>query len=211
MQHSNEIQQKSAEWFKLRLGKFTSSEAHKLMGVKGLGKTGETYAFEKAIELLEGIDEDDNLDTWDIRRGNELEPYAFKKFKELKELEFIDVSKCSFFNIDENIGSSPDGLVDNDAVLEIKCPRREKFYKIVSFGIDEVDKEYLFQVQHQMWVTNRQKAYFMNYLIENGAEKWHIIEIERDDSIIDLMKERTKEAIILRDKFVDQLKQNRQY
>ena len=47
-----ESNQRSEEWFKQREGRATASEIHKLMGIKGLGETGKTYAFEKAIEEL---------------------------------------------------------------------------------------------------------------------------------------------------------------
>mgnify|MGYP003473559635 FL=1 len=47
-----EVEQRSQEWYDLRKGVFTSSEAHKLLGIKGLGQTGETYALEKAIEII---------------------------------------------------------------------------------------------------------------------------------------------------------------
>ena len=73
------MQQRSKEWFEARRGKFTSSEIHKLMGIKGLGKTGETYCFEKACEVVFGIDEDANFESFDMQRGTELEPYAFEK------------------------------------------------------------------------------------------------------------------------------------
>lgn len=204
------IEQRTDEWKQQRRGKFTSSEIHKLMGIKGLGKTGETYAFEKAIEIVEGIDENE-LNTYDINRGIELEPYAFDQFNDVKKLDFISAETCGFIELNENEGSSPDGLVGLDSVLEIKCPRREKFYKIVAFGIDVVDDDYIYQVQHQMYVTDRKKSYFMNYIIELGVPKWHIIEINRDDSVIEKMKQRVSEAILLRDKYVELLKNNKQY
>lgn len=177
---------------------------------KKLGQTGETYAFEKAIEIVEGVDTEE-LNTYDINRGIEQEPYAFDKFNEVMALDFIKAEKCGFIELNSNVGSSPDGLVGKDAILEIKCPRRAKFYKIVAFGIDAVDNDYIIQMQHQMWVTGRNLCYFMNYLIEEGKEKWHIIEVKRDETIIEKLKERTEQAIKLRDEYVDKLKANKQY
>lgn len=209
MKESN-IEQRSAEWFKIREGKLTSSDASKIMGIKGLGKTGETYAIEKAIELIDGADEEE-LNTYDILRGVELEPYAFDKFNEIKSIEFLTAVKCGFIQLNKDIGSSPDGLVNDFAVLEIKCPRRSKFYKIVVNGIIEVDKDYLDQVQHQMWVTGRKKAYLMFYIIDKGIEKWHIFEIDRCETTITKLKERSNEAIKLRDEFCEKLKNNKQF
>lgn len=205
-----DVEQRSQEWYDLRKGVFTSSEAHKLLGIKGLGQTGETYALEKAIEIVEGFS-DEELSTDDINRGIELEPYAFNKFNEVKALDFIKARKVGFIKLNDNVGSSPDGLVGKDQGLEIKCPRREKFYKIVALGIDAVDKDYIQQMQHQMWVGNLNKFYFMNYIIENGNEKWHILEFDRDEKVIDLLKERTEQAIVIRDKYVNLLLENKQY
>lgn len=205
-----EVEQRSQEWYDLRKGVFTSSEAHKLLGVKGLGQTGETYALEKAIEIVEGFG-DDELNTFDINRGIELEPYAFNKFNEVKSLDFIKARKVGFIKLNGNVGSSPDGLVGKDEGLEIKCPRRDKFYKIVALGVSAVDKEYVQQMQHQMWVGNLNKFYFMNYIIEFGKEKWHILEFERDEKVINLLKERTNEAIEIRDKYVKLLLENKQF
>lgn len=205
-----EVEQRSQEWYDLRKGVFTSSEAHKLLGIKGLGQTGETYALEKAIEIVEGFG-DDELNTFDINRGVELEPYAFDKFNEVKSLDFIKARKVGFIKLNDNVGSSPDGLIGLNEGLEIKCPRREKFYKIVALGVDAVDKEYVQQMQHQMWVGNLNKFYFMNYIIENGSEKYHILEFDRDEKVIDLLKERTEQAISIRDKYVKLLLENKQY
>ena len=87
MNHTNEATnayeatQRSKEWFKDRYGKFTASEIHKLLGVRGLGETGKTYAIEKAIEQLYGQVEDSYRGA-DMQRGVELEPLAFAKFQE---------------------------------------------------------------------------------------------------------------------------------
>jgi len=62
------MEQRTAEWHNARLGKFTASEIHKLMGVKGLGETGKTYAFEKAIEQLYGLI-DENFVSFDMQIG----------------------------------------------------------------------------------------------------------------------------------------------
>ena len=50
--------QRSKEWYDVRLGRFTASRISELMGVKGLGLTGENYAFELACEEVFGIEED---------------------------------------------------------------------------------------------------------------------------------------------------------
>ena len=203
--------QRSPEWFKQRYGKFSASEIHKLLGIKGLGETGKSYCFKKAVELLYGEDKTERYESPDMRRGIETEPIAFAKFKELKAAEFITVQETTFFPYGENAGASPDGLVGSDAVLEIKCPRSEKFFRLVAEGYDAIDKEYIAQMQMQMLCSNSVRAHFFNYLIFNGEEFYHEIIVPRDDVIIEKIKERIAEAVIVRDEYVNQLTSNKQF
>lgn len=201
--------QRSKEWFDVRLGRFTASQIDCLLGKQGLGLTGESYIFEKAVETVFGKDENDDFTTYDMQRGTELEPIAFRKFKELKELEFIEAKETGFFCFGEHSGASPDGLVGNDAILEIKCPRPNKFFKLVKDN--KIDKVYLSQMQMQMLCTNSQRAHFFNYIIFNGVEMWHEIIVERDEVIIDLIKDRLKEAIVIKKEFMQYLIENKQF
>lgn len=205
------MKQRSKEWFAVREGRFTASRIGELLGIKGLGLTGENYAFEKACELVYGIDEEENFETFDMKRGTELEPIAFRKFKELKEYDFFDVREATFFPLGESAGASPDGLVNDDAILEIKCPRSTKFFKLVAQGKDAIDKTYLDQMQMQILCTNSERCHFFNYIIFKGKEMWHEIIVERDNERIELIKKRIEEATILRDKFVSYLTSNQQF
>lgn len=203
------ITQRSAEWYTKRLGKFTSSRINDLMGVKGLGKTGETYAFELAVEIVEGRNDDNEFLSFDMKHGIETEPYAFDQFRQNKSTEFLEVTACDFFEFNSNTGGSPDGMVSDGSVLEIKCPKPNKLFRLVADGV--IDQCYIDQMQHQMWVTGSKQAYFFNYCIYNGEPKWHEIIVQRDQARIDLMKVRIAEAIVIRDQFVELLKANRQY
>jgi putative phage-type endonuclease len=204
-------QQRSKEWFDERLGRFTASRISELLGGKGLGLTGEGYVFEKAVEIVFGKDEDDDFTTFDMKRGVELEPLAFRKFQEIKELEFIEVQEAYFFPFKEYAGASPDGIVGSNAVLEIKCPRSGKFFNLVAKGIDAIDKAYIDQMQMQMMCSNSIKCHFFNYLIFNGVEMWHEIIVNRDEKRIDLIKERLEIAVKLRDEFVEYLIKEKQF
>ena len=201
------IQQRTDDWHELRRGKFTASEVYKLMGIKALGETGKGYAFDKAVEQLFGETEE-NFVSFDMQRGIELEPLAFAKFQELKEAEFLNVVNCGFFG-NEIYGASPDGLVGTDAILEIKCPKPSTFFKIVA--TNEIKDQYLYQMQLQMMVTGRNKAYFFNYCIIEGVEYWHEIEVLRDEVICEKMEARIKEANELKQEYINQLNNNKQW
>lgn len=204
-------EQGSPEWFKQRLGKATASEIHKIMGAKGLGETGKSYALVKARELCLGEVEEEKFDNADIRRGKELEPLAFAKFKELKAADFINVQPTIFFPYGENAGASPDGLVGSDAVLEIKSPRIDKFFSLIVKGAEAIDKEYYYQMQLQILASNSIKAYFFNYAVINGKEMWHEIIVNRDEDVIKTIKERISEFVIIRDEYIERFNKNMQF
>lgn len=206
------IQQRSNEWFELRRGKATASELYKIMGVRGFGETGETYTFDKACEVVFGLpDEDEQTETWDMRRGQQLEPLAFNKFQELKELDFLEVKTSEFVSYNDYSGASPDGLVSNNFNLEIKCPRRNKFFKIVALHSDAIDKNYIYQMQFQMMSTNTDGTYFFNYYIDKGFEMWHEIEVYPDEKIVKTINERLEMFSEKREDYINKINQNKQF
>ena len=202
------IEQRTSEWHEQRKGKFTASEIYKLMGIKGLGETGKSYAIEKAIEELFG-QVDENFISFDMQRGIELEPLAFAKIKELYALEFIEVKTCGFFKGCENSGSSPDGLIGDVAILEIKCPKAETFFKVVA--TEKIDDKYFYQMQKQMLDTDRKLATFFNYCVIDGVEYWHQITVSRDNDVCELMQKRIAEAVEIKNEFINKLNNNKQW
>jgi hypothetical protein len=136
---------------------------------------------------------------------------AFERFTQLKYYEFLDVKECGFFEYGKEAGSSPDGLVGDSATLEIKCPRRKNFFKIVANGSEEIDPKYYAQMQMQMLCTNRQKCYFFNYYVEDGLEYWHEIVVNRDEEMIELIKYRLKVASKIKAEYLEKLNQNQQW
>lgn len=200
--------QRIESWHQQRYGKFTASEIVKILGVRGLGETGKSYAIDKAIEQLFGEFEERFI-SYDMQNGIDTEPLAFAKFKELKSLEFLEVTNCGFFENCEHSGASPDGLVSDDAILEIKCPKSNTFFKLVA--TNEVDAKYYAQMQMQMLSTNRNKAYFFNYLIHEGTEYHHEIIVERDEVMIEKIKERLQEVIEIKNEYINKINNNQQW
>lgn len=177
--HHN-VEHLSPEWFALRLERFTSSKAENLLmngkAKDTVGLSFYTYIYETVEDALFG--EEENFENDDTRRGNELEPIAFEEFRRKMAMEFRKVEKCGFFTLGDHEGSSPDGLVDDDGVLEIKAPRRRKFFEIVRRGLEAVDKSWKEQVQHQMRVTGRTRAYLVFiYVSDDGISYTHSIEV----------------------------------
>lgn len=114
------IEQRSEEWFKIRKGKITSSEIHKIMGgktINDLTETAKTYLLEKVSETYGGFAQ--LAQGAALEWGTELEPLAIEKYSERFNLQ---VDKASFIPAGDYFGGSPDGLVQPDGIIEVKCP-----------------------------------------------------------------------------------------
>ena len=198
--------QRTDEWFELRAGRFTGSEIHKLMGIKGLGETGKTYAKEKAFDIVFGRDKDEGFTSYAMQRGIDLEPLAFDFFA---ERQFFEVEKCGFFVKGDNLGASPDGLTSDGGCLEIKCPDNKKILGLIAG--DPIDTNYIWQMQCEMLVINSTHCYFFNYGIRNDEVIFHEIVIEADKEKQDLILERVEQAVKIRDEYVQILLTNKQF
>lgn len=204
--------QRTDAWFKIREGRFTASQISRLLGKESLARTKQSidnYAFEKAVETLYGREEDTYVSE-DMKRGIILEPMAFEVIKNIKAYDFLDVNECNFYTYGEHAGASPDGKVSNNSNIEIKCPRRNKFFKIVANGASEIDAGYIAQMQMQMMCTNTERTYFFNYYLYNGIEYWHEIVVERDEEMIQLIKDRIVMATEIKLSYIDKLNDNSQ-
>jgi predicted phage-related endonuclease len=228
--------QRSNEWFELRRGRFTASRASEMLTngsrqmtdeemiaykeaePKGrkktiaiVGESLETYAFEKAIEDLFGLqDHSDDYISKDMQRGIDEEPLAFAMFSRKKALDFIDVEESEFCCYGDHAGASPDGVVSNNSGLEIKCPKRLKFFKIVANGVDDIDKSYIDQMQFQMMCTGAKQTYFVVYFRGLETEHMHEIIVPRDEERIAFIKERLDYAVERKEYYKQQIIKNSQ-
>lgn len=140
--------QQEKEWFEIRKSCMTGSHAQ---AIGNAGKGLETYIYEMMAETY-STSEKERFESEDTDRGNELEPLA----RSMYELENgVEVSQVGFIKSDEFTGVSPDGLVGDDGLIEIKCPNDAKYFKMLINGEKEIDSKYIWQCQMQMLVTER--------------------------------------------------------
>ena len=179
------VDQNTDEWMDLRKGKFTAS------GFKDLFATKTTAAYQKAIyrvvyERLTG-EQPESFSNEYMKRGHELEPLA----RECYEKEtFNEILDPGFFEFNEWIGASPDGLIGSDGMVEIKCPA---FNTMINYMLTQnLPSIYKWQVYGQLYVTGRKWCDFMAY---HPKLKPVIIRIERNNSIIDDLELKLIESI----------------
>lgn len=115
-----------------------------------------------AAERLTGNVEESST-TLDMWRGIEHEPFA----KDYYEEHYAAVNPVGFMVRDfggYKIGCSPDGLVGDDGMVEVKCPRAKTH--IATVLDDEVPKQHMAQLQTALLVSGRE---WIDYISFHGG------------------------------------------
>lgn len=160
------------------------------------------YILEKAVEKAFGYTPE--FTSKQTEHGTEYEPLAFDSFNEKYGPKFITAKPCGFIEIDENSGASPDGIVSDDAALELKCPYNPMtFFKLVY--ADKIQWEYKVQMQVQMMALKVEKCYFHNFcIVESRPYTYTLIEYG-DPNLQSLITEAVAIAAVKRDEIAEQL------
>lgn len=191
---SRDIEQRSAEWFHLRAGSFTASRCSDLMARTKSGPSasrGNLIAL-LAVERLTG----QPVETYRnaaMERGTELEAEARDAYSFAHGVAVAEVGYVPHPTI-PNCGCSPDGLIGNDGLLEVKCPSSmAKHLDALRSGSHAV--EYRWQLQHQLFVTGRQWVDAVSYhpSFPDGLEL-AILRVNRDESAIAEIEKSVLEA-----------------
>ena len=183
------VKQGTDEWFRARAGIPTAS-SFKLVMAKGQGKTRKTYMLKLAGEIVTG-EPQEQFTNAHTERGNELEPEVL----ELYQMQTgNDVKECGFIKT-ASAGYSPDGLIDNDGLIEIKT--RLPHLQIELLLADKVPSEHIAQIQGGLWVSGRDWCDFVSY--SQGLPMF-VKRVHRDE-------EKIKEISAAIDKFNAELNQ----
>ena len=160
--YHHDIEQGSDKWHALRRGMITASAVRGL--ITGTGKpanndTSRAQLLQLLAERITGESEPSFYND-DMSRGHMLEPLARDIYAEHR----APVAECGFVTADFEgtvIGYSPDGLVGDDGLIEIKSPRQK--HHLRSLLSDEVPAEYVPQVQTGLAVTGRAWCDYISY------------------------------------------------
>lgn len=144
----HDVIQGSDEWHKLRSTRFTASNFPKLF-MKDTTKTYQNLINEIVFARLTG-EVEENYQNEHMRRGIELEPEAIESYE---LLTFNKVNRIGFIELDEWVGCSPDGLVGNNGMIQIKCPKAST---LMDYYERDIDKDYLIQMQGELYVSGRE-------------------------------------------------------
>lgn len=187
------VEQGTDDWFKARLGRATASRFKDIMTKVKYGEAAavKNYRSELTAECLTGNREE----TWKspaMQWGTETEPLA--------RLQYVlnsgnDVEECGFFAHEKIMaGASPDGLIGEDGLLEIKCPNSATH--IATLQAQQVPYQYYWQVMGQMWITGRKWCDFVSFdprMPENA--QYFCIRVERDEDEIKKLESEVTEFL----------------
>ena len=176
--------QQSDRWLKNRLGRITASRICDVMAYLKRGGESEArkkYRRELVAERITNRAED-NYVSPEMERGSALEEEARERYelatgKMVCPVGFVLHPKFDF------AGASPDGLIDDDGCLEIKCPKTVTMLDWLD--TKQIPEEYVYQIQWQLACTGRQWTHFMAYDDRLPEEtRYLVIQAERDEAMI---------------------------
>ena len=186
------MEQRTDEWFKARLGKVTASKIHDIM-IKT--KAGEStyktkYRLQLVTERLTGKVVPVFMNNA-MAHGVEYEDEAKLEYANRNKLlvgtDLTDVGMIDHPSIDWS-GASPDGMVGNEGLIEIKCPQPITHTTTIETG--EINKRYIHQMQWQMSCTGRQWCDFVSYHPDFPDDlKLFVKRVPRDNELIARLEE----------------------
>ncbi len=182
-----DLKQGSAEWLRLRLGQVTASRMSDVLS-KGRGKapskTAETYMMELIAERLTG-EAKPFFENDAMRWGTETEPQARSMYE--VNNNFVSVDEVAFIEHSDFVGVSPDGLIGEDGMLEIKCPTTiTQIKRALTYDYSE---DYKAQIQMQLWVAQREWCDFVSFDPRIDCDASFLQQrVYRDEEFIDNMK-----------------------
>jgi hypothetical protein len=182
-----DVEQNSEEWDVLRNGKFTAS----IFG--DLFMKPDTLGFKKAISKVtyERITGESygHFSTKRMEAGHELENLA----REHYEMQtFTDVLPGGFFELNEWVGCSPDGLVGK-GIVEFKSRDPHIYFEYLETG--KLPNINMWQVYGQLWVTGKEWCDYQPYC--HPKLKTLIIRVLPDQEKFKMLDEKLKECIEL--------------
>lgn len=168
------LQQGCDEWLMLRMGMITASEISKLVTPTlkiANNETSRGYIYEMAAHRMNPVIEPHYM-SFDMERGHTEEVLA----KAVYQKHYEQTSECGFIinhALGFPVGCSPDALVGDDGLIEVKSRANKLQIKTIVEGFDgdvvdggggiSVPKQFMLQIQAQLWVSGRDWCDFISY------------------------------------------------
>lgn len=179
------MEQRTEEWYQARLGKVTASKVAAVLAKKD-SATRADYLTDLVLERLTGKQQEFYTNEA-MQWGTDTEPQARMAYEAesgnlVDELGFIDHPTIA------NFGCSPDGVIGEDGLIEIKCPNSKTH--LSTLLSKKAPTKYIPQMQTQMAVMNRQWCDFVSFDPRLPEElQLFVVRVNRDDEYIAKLEE----------------------
>lgn len=189
-----DVAQNTDEWQALRCGKVTASNFGCIMANDGkaFGDPAKRYALQIALEIANGKKAEVGFSNDHTERGHEQEPVARMLYE---QENFLDVANGGFFDCGD-YGDSPDGLVDEEGVIEIKSVIAPTHYATLLRG--SFDPAYRWQLVGHLDCTERAWVDFISYCSEFPEGKQLIVHrLTREECAEEIDRLRARRTLFL--------------
>lgn len=196
------MEQRTEEWYQARLGKVTASKVASVLAKKD-SATRSDYLTDLVLERLTGKQQE-FYQNEAMQWGTDTEPQARMAYEAhsnnlVDELGFIDHPTIA------NFGCSPDGVIGEDGLIEIKCPNSKTHLSTLLSG--KAPSKYIPQMQTQMAVMNRQWCDFVSFDPRLPEElQLFVVRVNRDNEYIAKLEEEVSAFLKEVDETVTKLK-----
>ena len=164
---TEQIEQRTPEWFAVRKGRITGSVVGAILGLS---------PFMKPADVMRKMVRDYH-DAESEFTGNAATEYGTFHEKIAKmdfEMEHDkEVQEVGFYTFQDWLGASPDGLIGDDGLIEIKCPYGQRDKNPPVFKNIKQQMHYYAQIQVQLFVTQRTVCAFYQWS-PHGSTLEHI-------------------------------------
>lgn len=199
------MEQRSPEWFSARAGKVTASCMHKVMArtKTGYGADRANYHAQLVTERLTGLPAE-SFSNAAMQWGTDTEPQARAAYAMEVGLVPVEVGFIRHPSI-AMAGASPDGLVGDTGMLEVKCPNSATHITTLTGG--GIDRKYMLQMQWQMVCAGRDWCDFASFDPRMPEEmQLHVERVQRDPALIEEMETEVRKFLAEVNATVDDLR-----
>jgi len=189
-----ELVQRSPEWFAARLGSLGASEVYEAIArtKTGWGASRANVMARKIVERLTGVPQDTYVNAA-MQNGIDTEPEARTAYEFWRNVTVEEIGLVRHPSI-PNTHASPDGLISDDGLLEIKCPQSAKHIETL-LG-QAIDLRYHTQMQWQMACSGRQWCDFVSYDPRMPEHmRLFVQRVDRNDERIEELEEMVRDFL----------------
>lgn len=198
------MEQGSDAWFNIRIGKVTASRVADVLAKTktGYSTTRDNYMAQLVCERLTG-QKGESFTNAAMQHGTETEPLARAAYEARYDVLVDEVGFVPHPSI-IMAGASPDGLVGDDGLIEIKCPNTATH--IETLLSESVPNKYYTQMQFQIACTGRKWCDFVSFDNRLPIElQMFVKRVPRDDMYIRLIEDEIVKFLAELDTKINQL------